>query len=326
MTSIENIRASSGEGLPICIDSARIFSSDPKKANERVYVAYEGKRYYASNPTELVENIEGLMRGNPLPSVAERLPQEESAARALVGSQVDITPKRSSPLGSAFGRMGADLKRGSNFLQRSIAPRGAPAAATAPVANAPAPATKKNSPLWGALKRAGTDAGTAGKAIGSAASATDSFIRKGFTRKNGATPVANAPTNATTAPVATPEQPKPAGRSWSNWAKTFRASPKPETNENRARSAELKKGIAETLSVTKAEAARPGSVAAGTPVAAPSGIPERKTAANLARNMAAADAAAAAPAAGGSRRRKERRRRPLTAPTRRARHQVKAHK
>jgi hypothetical protein len=318
MTSVENIRTSSGEGLPICIDSARIFSSDPNKSNQLVYVAYEGKRYYASNPTELAENIEGLIRGNPLPSAAERLPQEESAARALVGSQVDITPKRSSPLASAFGRMGADLKRGATSVQKAFLPRGAPA-------TAPVPATKKNSVLWGALKRAGTDAGTAGKAIGSATSATGSFIGKRFTRKNGATPVANAPTNATAAPDATPEQPKSAGRSWSNWAKTFRASPKPETNENKARRAELQKGIAETLSVAKAEAARPGSVAAGTPAAAPSAIPERKTAANLARNMAAADAAAPA---GGSRRRKERRRkvRPLTAPTRRARHQVKAHK
>jgi hypothetical protein len=296
MNSIESIRASSGEGLPICIDSARIFSSDPKKAGELVYVRYKDKRYYASNPTELAENIESLIRGNPLPSAAERLPQEESAARALVGSQVDTAetaaPKRSSPLGSAFGRMGADLKWGAKTIQGMVPSRKAPdaaAAAAAPVANAPVPASKKNSPLWGALKRAGTDAGTAGKAIGSAASATGSFIGKRFTRKNGAA-----------APTAT-----------------------------------LSPGLQETLSIAKVEASRPGSVAAGTPAAAPtSAVPERKTAANLKNTLTpeeiakAADKAAAAPAApaGGSRRRKERRRRPLTAPTRRARHQVKAHK
>lgn len=107
--SVEDIRASSGEGIPICIDKDRIFSSGPQGENI-VYAAYEGKRYYASNPTELVETIGTLISDGTLPTKRPILPRANTVASALVGSEMDamdsdqsreayVPPEGSMPLG-----------------------------------------------------------------------------------------------------------------------------------------------------------------------------------------------------------------------------------
>ncbi len=346
--SVEDIRASSGEGLPICIDKDRIFSSDPLVANNSVYVAYEGKRYYAANPTELAENIETLISGGTLAVKPPVLPRADTAASAVLGAEMDaadavdtVTPpakpkglgdamkglyKSATPLFDSVGKSISSAKR------TNMAPRESKGLVTAmkgmykSTGEAVAPIGQRLSSYWTRTRPAATTE--------SDEPAGPSYMNrmKGmFTRKK---TEASEPANSAATPVANAETAPAAGPSYMNRMKGMftRKNKEPRPGSVAAEMASAtpvvptvtKPSIFKRMANTTRRAATSAASAASGAISSARGAFSRP--ATAPRPTVTRSGSVAAAPTGGSRHKRKSKRSGLAATTRRAYRQVKTHK